>query len=120
MDPNLFHTIIGGIEVKVSDIIVIFLNIGVFALSITVYLIFWAYQTYQKKKATRNIPIGFLTHLADISGDKLYQWKQSNRSFQNKKKGFLKTSRGKQPVSSEEIICKNCSLIIKTNTVNFN
>jgi len=63
MDPNLFHTIIGGIEVKVSDIIVIFLNIGVFALSIIVYLIFWAYQTYQKKKATRNIPIGFLTHL---------------------------------------------------------
>jgi transcription initiation factor TFIIIB Brf1 subunit/transcription initiation factor TFIIB len=39
---------------------------------------------------------------------------------QPKKKGFLKTNKGKQAVSNEEIVCKSCGLIIKTTTTSFN
>jgi len=63
MDPNLYHTLPGGIEVKVSDIIVLFMNILVLLLCIAAVIVFKIYKTIKEKTSKKTLAIGPLTHL---------------------------------------------------------
>lgn len=72
MDPNLYHTLPGGIEVKIVDMLILFINIGVLGALLASYILFKVYKTIQDKKNSKKVlQIGCLTHLGKIFVDPL-------------------------------------------------
>ncbi len=66
MDPNLYHTIPGGIEAKVSDIIILLLNCFILGGLVAAYTAYRVYQTINEKKAKKSVTLGPMTHLGTL------------------------------------------------------
>lgn len=66
MDPNLFHTLPGGIEVKIVDIIMLLFNAAMFSAAVIGYVAYVIYKKIKAKNARKTLQIGQLTHLGNI------------------------------------------------------
>ncbi len=66
MDPNLFHTLPGGIEVRIVDVIMILFNIAAVIIAVAAYIIYFVYKHIKSKNAKKTIQIGQLTHLCKL------------------------------------------------------
>lgn len=58
MDPNLYHTLPGGIEVKVVDILILFLNGAIIGIGVLIWFGLNLYKKVLEPKIPELLQIG--------------------------------------------------------------
>ncbi|KAL4507201.1 hypothetical protein ABPG72_001994 [Tetrahymena utriculariae] len=103
-----YHTFLFGIDVKIPDILIIFIDIGILALC-TLYYIYKKLQIVRLNSGIKNLNIGPFYQINELGNS--YTTK-SGKNLCTKKKSTIKSS--KQTLKKEQISCQLCQCNFKT------